>query len=218
MYSFPYLEPVCCSMSSCYCYFLTCIQISQETGKVIWYSHLFKNFPQFAVLHIVKGFSVVNEAVEDYFLESPCFLYDLIGVGNLISGSSAFYKSSLCIWKFSVHILLKPSLKDFKHNLTSMWNGHDCMVVWAFFGIVLLGIGMKTDIFQSCGHCRVFQICWHIECSTLTTSSFSIWYSTAGIPSLTLGLFVVILRPSWLHTPGYLALGEWPRHHGYLGH
>ena len=87
---------------------------------MVWYSHLFKSFPQFVVMHIVKGFSVVNEAVEDYFLESPCFLYDLIGVGNLISGSSAFYKSSLYIWKFSVHILLKPSLKDFEHYLASM--------------------------------------------------------------------------------------------------
>ena len=103
-------------------------------------------------------------------------------------------------------------------NSSSVWDECNYAVVWAFFGTAFPWYGMKTDIFQSCGHCRVFQICWHIECSTLTTSSFSIWYSTAGIPSLTLGLFVVILRPSWLHTPGYLALGEWPRHHGYLGH
>ena len=104
-------------MSGSNCCFFTCIQISQEAGKVVWYSHLFKNFPQFAVLHIVKGFSVVNEAVEDYFLESPCFLYDLIGVGNLISGSSAFYKSSLNIWKFMVHVLLKPGLENFDITL-----------------------------------------------------------------------------------------------------
>ena len=113
------LEPVC-AMSNSNCYFLTCIQVSQEAGKVIGYSHLFKNFPLFVVIHIVKGFSVVNKAEIDVFLEFPSFLYDPTDVGNLISGSSAFSKPSLYIWKFSVHILLKPSLKDFDHNLTSM--------------------------------------------------------------------------------------------------
>ena len=87
---------------------------------MVWYSHLFKNFPQFVVTHTVKGFSVVNEAEVDVFLESLCFLYDPADVGNLISGSSAFSKPSLYIWKFSVHLLLKPSLKDFECNLTSM--------------------------------------------------------------------------------------------------
>ena len=88
-------------MSSSNCCFLTCIQVSQEAGQVVWYSHLFKNFPQLVVIHTVKGFSVVNEA-EDVFLEFSCFFDDLIGVGNLISSSSAFSKSSLNIWKFSV--------------------------------------------------------------------------------------------------------------------
>ena len=105
MYSFSDLEPVCCSMSSSNCCFLNCIQISQEASQVVWYSHLFKNFPQFAVIHTVKGFSVVDEAV--VFLEFPCFFYNPMKVCNLISGSSAFSKSSLYIWKFSVHILLK---------------------------------------------------------------------------------------------------------------
>ena len=86
---------------------------------VVWYSHLFKNFPQFVVIHTVKGFRVVNEV--DIFLEFPSFLYDPVIVGNLISGSSAFPKPSLYIWKFSVHILLKPSLKEFKHNLVLAW-------------------------------------------------------------------------------------------------
>ena len=99
---FPNLESVCCSMSSSNCCFLTCIQVSQEAGQVVWYSHLFKNFPQLVVIHTVKGFSVVNEAEEDVFLEFSCFFDDLIGVGNLISSSSAFSKSSLNIWKFSV--------------------------------------------------------------------------------------------------------------------
>ena len=90
--------------------FLTCIQVSQE--KVVWYSHLLKNFPHCAVIHTVKGFSIVNKAEVDVFLEFPCLFYDSMDVGNLISGSSAFSKSSLYIWKLSVHILLKPTLKD----------------------------------------------------------------------------------------------------------
>ena len=107
-------------MPSSNCYFLTCMQIPQETAKVVCSSHFFKNFPQCIVIHTVKGFSVVSEEEVDAFLELACFLYDPISVGNWISGSSAFSKSSLSIWKFLVHILLKPSLKDFEHNLTSM--------------------------------------------------------------------------------------------------
>ena len=85
-----------------------------------WYAHLFKNLPQFVVIHTVKGFSTVSEAEVYVFLEFPCFFYDLTDVGNLISGSSAFPKSSLYIWKFLVHVLLKPSLKDFEHSLARM--------------------------------------------------------------------------------------------------
>ena len=103
------------------CCFLTCLQISQETDKVVWYSHLFKNFSQFAVIHTVKGFSVVNKAEVDVFLELPCFFDDPADVGNLISGSSAFSKSSLNIWKFTVHVLLKPGLENFEHYFTSVW-------------------------------------------------------------------------------------------------
>ena len=87
---------------------------------MVWYSHLFKNFPQFVVIYTVKGLSVVNEAEVDVFLEFPCFLHDPINVGNLISGSSFFTKYSLCIYKLLVHVLLKPSLKDFEHNPASM--------------------------------------------------------------------------------------------------
>ena len=87
---------------------------------MVWYSHLFKNFPQFVVIHTVKGLSIVNEAEVDVFLEFSCFFYDPADVGNLISDSSAFSKSSLNIWKFLVHILLMPSLKDFEPNLASM--------------------------------------------------------------------------------------------------
>ena len=113
MYSFPNLELVCCSMSDSNCCFLACIQVSQEAGKVVLYSHLFKNFLQFVVIHIVKGFGIVNKAEIDVFLELSCFFYDPTDAGNLISGSTAFPKSSLYIWKFSVHILLKPGLKNF---------------------------------------------------------------------------------------------------------
>ena len=89
MYSFSDLEPVCCSMSSSNCCLLTCIQISQEAGQVVWYSHLLKNFPQFIVIHTVKGFGVVNKAEIDVFLEFSCFFDDPEDVGNMISGSSA---------------------------------------------------------------------------------------------------------------------------------
>ena len=84
---------------------------------MVWYSHLFQNFSQFVVIHIVEGFSIVSEAEVDVFLESSSFFYDTMDVSNLIPGSSAFSKSSLHIWKFSVHILLKPSLKDSDHYL-----------------------------------------------------------------------------------------------------
>ena len=105
MYSFPSLEPVPCSKSGSNC-LVTCIQVSEDAGQVVWYSHLFKNFPQFLVIYTVKCFSIVNETEIDVFLEFSCFFCDPMDVGNLISGSSAFPKPSLYIWKFSVHILL----------------------------------------------------------------------------------------------------------------
>ena len=120
MYSLPSLEPVCCSMPGSNCCFLTYTQVSQVTGKVVWYFHLFNNFPQFSVIHRVKAFKVVNEAEVDGLLELPCFFHDPMNAGKLISSSSASSKPSLYMWKFSVHILLKPSLKDFENNLPSM--------------------------------------------------------------------------------------------------
>ena len=105
---------------------------------MVWYSHLLKNFPKFAVIHTVKVFSVVKEAEGDAFLEFPCFFDDPVDVGNLISDSSAFSKSSLYIWNFSVHILLKPSLRDFENNLAVMRNECNRVVAWTFFGIALL--------------------------------------------------------------------------------
>ena len=114
------------------------MQISQEAGKVVWYSHLLKNFPQFAVMHTAKGFGMVSEAEVDVFLEFSCFFDDPMDVGNLISGSSAFSKCNLNIWKFMVHILLKPGLENFEHDFTSIWDECNWVVVWAFFGIAFL--------------------------------------------------------------------------------
>ena len=125
-------------MSSSNCYFLTCIQISQEAGQVVWYSHFFQNFPQFVVIHTVKGFGIVNKAEIDVFLEFSCFFDDPADVSNLISGFSAFSKISLNIWKFTVHVLLKPGLGNFEHYSTSVWDEYNCEVVWAFFGIAFL--------------------------------------------------------------------------------
>ena len=103
-----------------FCCFLTCIHISQEAGQVVWYSHLLKNFPQFFVIHTVKGFGIIKKAEIDIFLELSCFFDDPAEVFNLISGSSAFSMSSLNIWMFSVHVLLKPGLENFEHFFTGM--------------------------------------------------------------------------------------------------
>ena len=117
---------------------MTCIQVSQEAGKVVFFSHLLKNFPQFILINTVKAFGIVNKAEIDVFLELSCFFDDPADVGSLISGSSAFSKSSLNIWKFMVHVLLKPGLENLKHYLTSVWDECNCVVVWAFFGIAFL--------------------------------------------------------------------------------
>ena len=109
-------------MSSYNCCFLTWIQISQDAGQVEWYSHLLKNFPQFVVIHTVKGVGIVSKEEVDVFLELSCFFSDSVDVANLISGSSAFSKSSLNIWKFMVHILLKPVLENFAHYIhVAVW-------------------------------------------------------------------------------------------------
>ena len=152
MYSFPHLEPVHCSMPSFNYCFLTCIQVSQEASEVVWYSHLLKNLLEFIVIHTVKGFGIVNKAEIDVFLELSCFFDDPTDVGNLISGSAAFSKSSLNIWKFMVPVLLKPGLENFEHYFASVWDECNCALVWAFLGIALLWVGMKTDLFQSVQH------------------------------------------------------------------
>ena len=137
-YSFPNLEPVCCSMSNSSCCFLTFIQIFEEASQLVWYSHLFQNFPQFVVIHIVKGFGIVHKAEIDVFLELSCFFDDPTDDGNLISCSSAFSKSILNIWKLMVHILLKPGLENFEHYFASIWDECNCAVIRIFFDIALL--------------------------------------------------------------------------------
>ena len=181
-------------MSSSNCCFLTCIQVSQEAGQVVWYSHLLKNFPQFVVIHIVKGFGIVNKA-EDVFLELSCFSYDPLDVGNLISGSSAFSKSILYIWKFSVHILLKPIL-DFENHLANMWNKHHCTVVWTFF------VCMWVLLAQSCP-----SLCNSMDCSPSGSSVHGIlqarileWVAMPSSKGLNPGLLDL------LHWQG----GSWP--------
>ena len=154
--------------------------------QVRWSAHLFQNFPQLIVIHTVKGFGIVNKT--DVFLQLSRFFDDSADVSNLISGSSAFSKTSLNIWKFRVDVFLKPGLENFEHYLISMWNEGNCVVFEHSLALPFFGIGMKTALFQSCGHCWVFQICWHIECSTFTASSFRTWNSSTGISSPLLAL------------------------------
>ena len=125
-------------MPSSNCCFLTCIQVSQKAGQVVWYSHLFQNFPQFIVIYTVEGFWIVNKEEIDVFLKLSYFFDDPADVSNLISVSSAFPKSILNIWKFSVHVLWKPGLENFEHYFTSVWDECNCVVVWTFFGIAFL--------------------------------------------------------------------------------
>ena len=121
------------------CFYLLLLdQHTGFSGRVVWYSHLSKNFPQFVVIHTVNGFGIVNKAEVDVFLELSFFFNDPADVGNLISGSSAFSKSSLNIWKFTVHILLKPGLENFDHYFTNVWDECNCAVVWTFFHIAFL--------------------------------------------------------------------------------
>ena len=209
MYSFPYLEPVCFSMSDSNCCFLTCIQISQEAGKVVWYSHLFQNFPQFILIHTVKGFGIVNKAEIDLFLELSCFFDDLADVGNLISGSSAFSKSSLNIWKFSVHVLLKSWLENFEHYFASVWDECNCVVVWTFFGISFLWDWNENWPFPVLWPLLFPNFLAYWVKHSFTTSSFRIWNSSTEIPSLPPALFVVMLPKGHLTSHSRMSGSRW---------
>ena len=219
MYFFPYLDPVCCSMSSSNCCFLTCIQVSQEAGQVVRYAHFFQNFPQFVVIHTVEGFGTVNKTEVDIFLELLLF-HDLADVGNLTSGSSDFCKFNLSIWKFVVHILLNPGLENFEHYFASIWDECNCAVVWAFLGIAFLWDWNENWPFPVLWPLLSFpNLLAYIECSIFTASSSRFWNSSTGIPSLPLALFIeCFLRLTSLCISGCLALGERSYHHDYLGH
>ena len=175
-------------MSSSNWFFFTYIQVSQETSKGVWYSHLFKNFPQFVVIHIVS-----EEEVDGILL---LFLWSM-DVSNLISGSFAFSKSSLHVCSFLVHILLKPSLKDFEHDLASKWNECNCAVVWTFFGIALLWDWNKNWPFPVLWPLPSFPNLLAYWGQHLTASS-RIWNSSAWIPSPPLALFEVMLPKAHL--------------------
>ena len=181
-------------MSSSNCCFLTCIQIPQELGQVVWYSHLLKNFPQFIVFHTVKGFGIVNKAEVDVFLELSCFFNDPTVVANLISGCSAFSKTSLNIWNFTVYVLLKPGLENFELYFAGVWDECNCAVVWTFFGIAFLWDWNEN---------WPFPVLWPLLSfpnllAYFTASSFRIWNSSAGIPSPLLALFIVMLHKAHL--------------------
>ena len=181
-------------MSSSNCCFLSCIQISQDAGQVIFIPISLRIFHSLLWSTQSKALAQSMGAEIDVFLELFCFFHDPADHhDNLISGSSAFSKTSLNIWEFMVHISLKPGLENFEHYFTNMGDECNCAAVWAFLALPFFGIGMKTDLLQSCGHYWVFQICWHIECSNFTASSFRIWNSSTGIPSPPLALFVVML-------------------------
>ena len=134
-YSFSYLEPVCCSMSSSNCCFLTWIQVSQGAGQVVWYSHLFQNFPQFIVIHIVKGFCIVNKTEIDVFLELSCFFNDPAYVGNLSLVPLTFLNPA---WTSGSSHTVEAWLGEFWALLPSVWDECNFAVVWAFFGIAFL--------------------------------------------------------------------------------
>ena len=122
---------------------------------MIWNAHPSKSFLQFIMIHRVKGFSIIDETEVDVLLKFPCFLYNPVKVGNLMSSSSSFSKPSLDTWNFLFHIMLKSSMQDFRHELTSMGDECGCPKVSTFFGTTFLRIGMRIDFFQSCGHCCI---------------------------------------------------------------
>ena len=197
LYSFFSLEPISRPIQGSNCCFLTHIPVSQETGIPI----SLRTFYNFIMIHTVKHFSVVNETEVDVFLEFPSFLYDPVNIGNLISGSSSFSKASFYIRKLLVHIMLKPSMQDFKHYHTSMGDECNCLMVSTFFSTTLFVNWDEDWPFPVLWPLHlVFQICWHIKCSTLMASSFRVLNSSTGIPSYPLALLAaaaVLPKAHW---------------------
>ena len=144
-----------------------------------------------------------------FFLKLSCFFHDPADVDKLISGSSAFSKTSVNIWKFKVHLLLKPGLENFEHYFTSVWVECNCAVVWAFFGIAFLWDWNENWPFPVLWPLLSFQICWCTECSTFTASSFKIWNSSTGISSPLLDSFVVMLLKPHLTSHSRMSGSRW---------
>ena len=172
-------------MSSSNCCFLTYIQVSRR--QIRWSGiPISENFPQFVVIHIIKGFSIVNEAEVDVFLEFSSFFDDPTDVGNLISGSSALSKSSLNIWTFSVHILLKRGLENLEHYFASMWDECNCVLFEYSLALPFFGMEWKLSFSSPVATAEFSKFAGILS----TASSFSIWNSSTGIPSPPLALFV----------------------------
>ena len=161
------------------------------------------------MIHIVKCFSVVNETEIDVFLKFSCFFYNPVNVGNLISSSFSFSKPSLNIWKFLVHIILKPSMLDFKHDLTSMGNKCNCLMASAFFGTTLLGNWDEDWPFPVLWPLLGFQICWHNECEILMASSFRDLNNSAGISLHPLVLLTAVLLKAHLTSHSQMSGSGW---------
>ena len=192
-----------------------------KAGQVVWYSYLFHNFPQIIVIQRIKGFGIVSKAEIYVFLELSCFFNGPANVGSLISGSSAFSKTSLNIWKFMVHVLVKPGLENFEHYFTSVWGECNYAVVCAFFGTAFLWEWNENCPVAS------FPVLWPLLSfpnflafcvGTFTASSFRIWNSSTGIPSPPLALFVVMLSKAhltftfqdvWLYVSDYTIVIFW---------
>ena len=155
-------------MYSSNCCFLACILLSQEADQVVWYSH-FSEFSTVCCDPHSQRLCIVSKAEVDVFLELSCFSYYPADVGNLTSGSSAFSKSNLNIWKFMVHVLLRPGLKNFKHYFASVWDECNCEAVWTFFSIAIL----LVPTFLYCGHTQPHvsvTLCMYSTCHRTTTT------------------------------------------------
>ena len=189
--------------SSNYC-FLTCIQTSQEAGQVVWYSHLFQNFPLFIAIHTVKGFGIVNKAKADIFLELSCFFDDPADVDSLISGSSTFSKSS-----FMIHVLLKPGLENFERYFISVWDECNCVVVWTSFGVAFLWDWNENWPFPVLWPLLSFPNLLAYWVQHFQASSFRIWNGSTGIPSPPLALFVVMLSKAHLTSHSRMSGSRW---------
>ena len=193
MYSFPHLEPVCQSVVLCPVLTVVSWPAYRSLRRQVRWSGIpiclrVFQFVDLWLIHTVKAFGIVSKA-EVVFLELSCFFNDPVDVGNLISGSSAFSKSSLNIWEFTVHVLMKPGLENLEHCFASVWVECNYAVVWAFFGIAFLWDWNENWPFPVLWPLWVFQIYWQIKCSTLTASSFRIWKSSTRIPSPPLALY-----------------------------